>query len=319
MVSFLAETARDAVYRENHDIFSGYKYLATLDTRTCLVCGRDDGRVFKTLEEAPKLPRHHNCRCLYVPYLKGFEDIPGERAAMDGPVSDKLTYQDWLAQQDPAVQKDILGPARFAAYQAGVPVSSFVSDGRTLTLEQLRATHGDKVPPKYAYKAVDADTEQGMQDAAYQVYAAATPESQEALKAYTRNGFSDMNNMLYGNTSYDDIIDKEVKNLDTIIKDYKLDQHIITYRGTESGYYAGWKAGSSYTLPAFVSTSIDKDNEILGDDFRMELRIKKGTTGMYIGDLSRHKTEREFLLGRGLTYKVVKKTKNTMIVEVSND
>jgi hypothetical protein len=90
-------------------------------------------------------------------------------------------------------------------------------------------------------------------------------------------------------------------------------------RGTEARYHADWKVGSSYTIPTFVSTSIDKDNEILGDGFRIEMRIKKGTTGMYIGDLSRHKTEREFLLGRGLNYKVVEKTKNIMIVEVSND
>jgi hypothetical protein len=57
----------------------------------------------------------------------------------------------------------------------------------------------------------------------------------------------------------------------------------------------------------------------LGDDFRIEMQIKKGITGMYIGDLTRYKTEREFLFGRGLTYKVVEKTKNAMIFEVSND
>jgi hypothetical protein len=144
MISCLAEQARDAVYRENEDIFNGYKYLATLDTRTCLVCGRDDGRIFKRLEDGPQLPRHYTCRCLYVPYIKGFEDIPGERAAMDGPVSDTLTYQDWLAQQSPEVQREILGPFRYEAYKNGVPVTSFVSDGRTLTLQQLMEKEGLK-------------------------------------------------------------------------------------------------------------------------------------------------------------------------------
>jgi hypothetical protein len=142
MITSLAETARDAVYRENEDIFSGYKYLATLDTRTCLVCAADDGKIFKNLDEAPKLPRHLNDRCLYVPYIKGFEDIPGERAAMDGPVSDKMTYQDWLARQDPEIQKEILGPARYPAYKNGMPVSSFVSGNDTLTLRQLMEKEG---------------------------------------------------------------------------------------------------------------------------------------------------------------------------------
>jgi hypothetical protein len=72
MISSLAETARDSVYRENEKLFDGYRYLATLDTRTCLVCAADDGRIFKSLDDAPKLPRHLRDRCLYVPLHKGF-------------------------------------------------------------------------------------------------------------------------------------------------------------------------------------------------------------------------------------------------------
>jgi hypothetical protein len=137
MISFMAETARDEVYRANESLFDGYKYLATLDARTCLVCGADDGKVFKNLDEAPKLPRHLNDRCLYVPYIKGFEDIPSERAAMNGPVSDKTTYAGWLKEQPDSIQREILGPARYAAYKNGMPVSSFVAGNSKLTLKQL--------------------------------------------------------------------------------------------------------------------------------------------------------------------------------------
>jgi SPP1 gp7 family putative phage head morphogenesis protein len=142
MIASMAEQARDAVYRENERLFDGYRYLATLDTRTCLVCAAGDGRIFKNLDEAPKLPRHLRCRCLYVPCIKGFEDIPGERAAMGGPVSDKLDYKDWLAQQTEAVQREILGPARYAAYKNGVPVTAFVAGEHKLTLAELRQKEG---------------------------------------------------------------------------------------------------------------------------------------------------------------------------------
>jgi hypothetical protein len=142
MISSMAEQARDAVYRENERLFDGYRYLATLDTRTCLVCAADDGKIFKNLDEAPKLPRHLRDRCLYVPYIKGFEDIPGERAAVGGPVSDKLTYKDWLAQQSDAVQREILGPTRYAAYKNGVEITSFVSGNNVLTLPQLMKKEG---------------------------------------------------------------------------------------------------------------------------------------------------------------------------------
>jgi hypothetical protein len=142
MISSLAETARDTVYEANADIFNGFRYLATLDTRTCLVCAADDGKIFKSLDDAPKLPRHLNDRCLYVPYIKGFEDIPGERAAMDGPVSDKTTYTDWLARQSDAVQREILGPTRYAAYKDGLPITAFVAGGNKLTIRQLMEKEG---------------------------------------------------------------------------------------------------------------------------------------------------------------------------------
>jgi SPP1 gp7 family putative phage head morphogenesis protein len=138
MVSSLAETARDAAYKENESLFDGYRYVGTLDTRTCASCFSVEGTIFQRLEDGPKLPQHYSCRCLYVPYIKGFEDIPGERAAMDGPVPEKWTYKDWFEQLDPAVQEDILGPGRYKLYQDGMAITSFVQDGRILTLEQLR-------------------------------------------------------------------------------------------------------------------------------------------------------------------------------------
>ena len=39
-----------------------YEYLATLDARTCLVCGDLDGRLYEKIEDAPSLPQHRGCR-----------------------------------------------------------------------------------------------------------------------------------------------------------------------------------------------------------------------------------------------------------------
>jgi hypothetical protein len=143
MIACLAETARDAAYRENQDIFSGYVHLATLDARTCLVCGEKDGKVYASLEAAPKLPAHHGCRCLYLPQIKGREGADvAERASMDGPVGGTVTWKDWLARQSDERRLDILGPARHAMYKAGVDTGAFVTDSRILTLSQLREKEG---------------------------------------------------------------------------------------------------------------------------------------------------------------------------------
>jgi SPP1 gp7 family putative phage head morphogenesis protein len=144
MVAHLAETARDAVYRENSSLFSGYRYLGTLDTRTCMVCGELDGKIFKEIEDAPALPQHLACRCLLVPVVKGMEDHDEDdtRASMDGPVSANISYSDWLKTQPDEIVRDILGPARFEMFKRGAEVSQFVADGRTLTLSQLRKLEG---------------------------------------------------------------------------------------------------------------------------------------------------------------------------------
>jgi SPP1 gp7 family putative phage head morphogenesis protein len=144
MVASMAEAARDAVYRENASLFSGYRYVATLDSRTCAVCGSSDGVVYKEIEDAPKLPQHHSCRCLLTPVVKGMEELDEDdtRASADGPVSATMTYSDWLKTQPDEVVRDILGPTRFEIFKMGKPITSFVSDGRTLDLKQLMEKEG---------------------------------------------------------------------------------------------------------------------------------------------------------------------------------
>jgi SPP1 gp7 family putative phage head morphogenesis protein len=144
MVAHLAETARDALYKENAGLFSGYKYLGTLDSRSCLVCGNLDGKVFKEIEDAPKLPKHPNCRCLLVPLVKGMEedDEDDTRASEDGPVPAKMTFTDWLKTQPDEFARDILGPVRFSMYKEGTDLSGFVAGNRILTLKQLEAADG---------------------------------------------------------------------------------------------------------------------------------------------------------------------------------
>jgi hypothetical protein len=159
MVASMAEAARDAVYRENASLFSGYKYLATLDSRTCFVCAADDGKIFRTLEEAPQLPRHLQDRCLYVPVVKGMEefDVDDTRASADGPVSATMTYSDWLKTQSEETQRDILGATRYALFKSGIPITSFVADGRTLTLEQLAKKEGISLAmPRNSSKNIQA-------------------------------------------------------------------------------------------------------------------------------------------------------------------
>lgn len=65
LLQSFAEETREQVYKANEEYFGDgeykYEYLATLDSRTCLVCGNFDSKLFKKLEDAPHLPQHRNC------------------------------------------------------------------------------------------------------------------------------------------------------------------------------------------------------------------------------------------------------------------
>jgi hypothetical protein len=107
------------VFKADEDIFSGYIFYATLDTRTCLVCASLDGKTFKTQEEAPTahcLNKH--CRCVLSPEVEGFEGMESTRASMDGPVPGNWTYEIWLNKQPASIKKEILGEY-YKLYRAG--------------------------------------------------------------------------------------------------------------------------------------------------------------------------------------------------------
>lgn len=147
MVAHVNAQARKEFYNENADLLKGYQYTAALDARTCLVCAPLDGKVYGMDEPKPEVPQHYNCRCLYIPVLKSWEELgidleeapAGTRASMNGQVPDTLTYKDWLKQQSKEVQDDVLGPGRAAMFRAGTPLTDMRDrQGNVLTLAQLK-------------------------------------------------------------------------------------------------------------------------------------------------------------------------------------
>lgn len=141
--SFANET-RNMVYKANEQYLGDYdskgdkykyEYLATLDNRTCLVCGADDGKLFNDLNDknTPQLPRHRGCRCLIIPYF----NIEGDfRASKDG-YKQNITFDEWLREQDEKTKLEVLGVTRYKMFKNGIEIDQFVDDGKTLTLAQL--------------------------------------------------------------------------------------------------------------------------------------------------------------------------------------
>ena len=144
MTNHVATSARTQTLQENADILDGMRIIATLDSRTTILCASLDQDVIALTDPGP--PFHWNCRTTVVPVLKAeyARDIPGSTRPSKGadgvaPVNSKTSYPEWLARQPASFQKDVLGRTRYELFSKGkLDIDKFVDNGRTLTLDQLR-------------------------------------------------------------------------------------------------------------------------------------------------------------------------------------
>ncbi|WP_434577558.1 phage minor head protein [Pseudomonas sp. Z1-6] len=145
MTNHVASTARMQTLKANDDILKGKRRIATLDGKTTPFCRSIDNQVVPL--DAPSPPFHWSCRTSEIPVLKDefAREIPGSTRPSIGPdgvelVSSKTSYQEWLARQPAAFQRDVLGPNRYALFAKGdLTLDKFVDDnGKTLTLQQLK-------------------------------------------------------------------------------------------------------------------------------------------------------------------------------------
>ena len=85
--------AHDDVYKDTGVEELKYRCANGGDSRTCQYCRADNGKVFKRGEE-PTLPRHPNCRCVYIPVVSDtFED--NELNELTGSVRGAENYEKW--------------------------------------------------------------------------------------------------------------------------------------------------------------------------------------------------------------------------------
>ena len=149
-VNQVANAASQAVYTQNQDISSKYRYIATLDSRTSAICRALDGQEFE-YGKGPTPPQHFNCRSTTVPIID-YDRLgipppkPGKRRSRDGLVPANQSYGQWLQNQSKETKADVLGPEKVPyfnrlarKYGPTNAIRRFVSeDGTELTLEQLR-------------------------------------------------------------------------------------------------------------------------------------------------------------------------------------
>lgn len=137
--------AREEFAQDNDDLIEGVQILATLDSRTTVVCRSLDHRVLP-LSDPRRPPFHVNCRSTFIfvlkPKYRG-KDIKGKRASKDGYV-DNDSYYEWLKSQPESFQDSVLGKVRAKLFRdGGLSAQEFADlnlnkDFEPLTLEEMK-------------------------------------------------------------------------------------------------------------------------------------------------------------------------------------
>lgn len=151
-----ANRARLETFRKNAKFARGIRWLATLDSRTCLRCSALDGESWDfdgkplgdTKIDVQFPPAHMNCRCVasLIPGRSALDEVfPGladrieasrDRATPTGP--QKVTMEEWL-QRNPAAAEEIMGKKRVEMFLAGrLTLTDLVTkSGRPKALAEL--------------------------------------------------------------------------------------------------------------------------------------------------------------------------------------
>ena len=95
-------------YRDS-GVVSGYKRLASHNSRTCIGCLMADGMMIESLDG--EFDEHPNGRCTAVPVVIGVPAVTWRNGMQ------------WFVAQPEATQREMLGAQRFEAWKSGVDLS----------------------------------------------------------------------------------------------------------------------------------------------------------------------------------------------------
>lgn len=332
--SFLMSQAAHAGYKE--DGVEKYEILATLDSKTCGVCGELDNKVYEVGEETIGInmpPFHPLCRCTTVPH---YDDTPTEdltRAARDTDgnpieVSEGMTWKEWRQQY---VQRQAEKYERLAEYSLdeenqkkyGIKARKW----KNLRFKTGRMTSGEYVDSKRPlanFKAVPSgqvvqilrkDSEGWIQEL--------TDKEKRAIQKYTYNSgdkkpnrfFERLNAMLRGDLPEDEKLRIYADTISSALNKSRIKRDVIAYRNLDVDLYSGFEVNDLIIEEQFISTSVSK-RAALEKPYKVVIYIPKGSGGAYIESISKYPKQRELLLDKGTIFRVISKKENVTELQV---
>ena len=133
-----------------------------------------------------------------------------------------------------------------------------------------------------------------------------TSEEYVALFEYIDHAYLNINSVLRGREeNYIEDNKNHAKFLHQALSKAKIHQDITVYRGVSKSTLGKYRDLDSKQLvgkvihdPGFMSTSLSSDS-IPNNSISLIIKVPKGSSGAYIGNISRFNTENEVLLNKG--------------------
>ena len=153
-----------------------------------------------------------------------------------------------------------------------------------------------------------------------------TRNERKALGKYFVSGYDEINRFLSGEPKQNTKLEEKIKNMDSAIAKYNLEDDIIVYRGTDRKYYENLKVNDIIEEKVYYSTSLSQevaeqfviDRKNPSDGILVEIRVPKGSNVLYIGNNGAFESEQEMLIARNTKYKVLEIERDRIILEIIN-
>lgn len=132
------------------------------------------------------------------------------------------------------------------------------------------------------------------------------PDACDSIRSYTEEYYADINYALRQGNPIEEgsIVGRNIEGLDEAFKRApNVPENLIVNRGIPSSVIAGLNKGDVFQDKGFVSTTISPKTQF--GNTQVEIRVPKGSKGIYVASISAYDTEYELLLNRGTKFRVV--------------
>ena len=285
-----------------------YCIIATLDNRTSNICQHKDHKVFKISEAKQGVnfpPFHPLCRTTTAAYF-GEEFEPETRIARD-PRTGKsyeipnMSYEQW---------------AKISGISRADPVSTPSISPADDKMEELKAESNSKKPE---FIPADAIIEKKLQKLSDKIFKNLTNKELLAIDNFTDAGSSVFNRAI-GNDKESEMYPEDKRDerlLHNVVSNSKMGEDVKVYSGiSHSPSFAGInsKIGEIFETKMYTSASLKKSvaKEFAGFDeygkeILLEINIPKDAKALYLGDNSHLKNDKELIINRNSSFKVLKR------------